>query len=629
MEVETLKTEDKTPYPHYLSKPEKSEMPRHMIAVDTEAHIEETEDGEIHTLRLGHAVEIRNNNGRWNETHYAFKTLDEFYAILDRHLNDKHKVRVVAHNMAYDYGILALDDYISSRKLTIQLFVLQPFIIKARNQKKGTLEIISSTNWFKLTLKETGKAFGIEKGEAPNFKNVSDDVLASYCKQDALVLARIMEGYIDFLKANDLGNFAPTIAGQALSAFTHKYMDEKTILLHRYKEITDMELASYKGGRCEVFQMGQLSNVFKVDVNSMYPFVMSDRSYPVKTISKKPVKLSLDSLNDIVHDESRFVIANVKLKLKEPAIAVKRDKLIFPIGDINECLCGPELKYILDNPDYGRIVSVTKACVYTAQPIFKDYVDFFYSIKRAKESDASVLMAKLFLNSLYGKWGQREHEDIEVEGPELQYMADSMRALGINSMFGKVGGIKRNFILVGSDLYTLPKADKDALARNSFPALASSVTAHARVYLDTLISCAGRENVFYTDTDSLFTNEAGYSALLSAGFIHDSRLGALKLEAVGDVEIKGVKNYIFTNYGFDAIFDVSQMKLKGVKKNAIEISPGVFEQMQFRTKKTRYSRGDKPGTIHLERVEKSIKGDYTKGIVNDSGRVSPLTLSET
>jgi hypothetical protein len=628
MPGEILRTDDRTTYPHFLNKPQKTEMPRFLIAVDTEAHIEETADGEIHTLRLGHAVEVNYARGKWTENHHAFRTLDEFYAILDKHIKDKQKVRVVAHNMAYDYGILALDDYISSRKLTIQAFVLQPFIIKARNQNKGTLEIISSTNWFKLSLKETGKAFGIEKDEVPNFKNVSDDVLASYCKQDALVLARIMEGYIDFLRSNDLGNFALTIAGQALSAFTHKYMDEKTILLHRYKEVTNMELASYKGGRCEVFQMGKLSNVFKLDVNSMYPFVMSEHSYPVKTISKKPVKLSLDSINDIVHDESRFVIANVKLRMKEPAIAVRRDKLIFPVGDINECLCGPELKYILDNPEFGTITSVTKACVYTAQPVFKGYVDFFYAIKKAKESPASVLMAKLFLNSLYGKWGQREHEDIEVAGPELQYMVESMRALGINSMFGKVGGTKQNFILVGADLYSLPKADKDALARNSFPALASAVTAHARVYLDTLISCAGRDNVFYTDTDSLFTNEAGYSALLKSGFIHDSRLGALKLEAVGDTEIKGPKNYIFTNYGFDSIFDVSQMKLKGVKKNAIEISPGVYEQMQFRTKKTRYSRGDKPGTIHLERVEKSIKGDYTKGIIDDNGRVSPLTLSE-
>jgi len=628
MEANILKTEDKTPYPHYLNKPEKSEMPRHMIAVDTEAHIEETEDGEIHSLRLGHAVEIRNIRGHWSERDFAFKTLDQFYSLLDSHIEDKQKVRLVAHNMAYDYGILALDDYISSRELTLEVFVLQPFIIRARNKNKGTLEIISSTNWFKSTLKETGKAFGIEKDEVPDFKNVEDKVLASYCRQDALVLARILEGYVDFLKENDLGNFAVTIAGQALNCFTHKYMPEDCILLHRYKEIMEMELSSYKGGRCEVFQMGPLSEVFKVDVNSMYPFVMSDYSYPVKPTSKKPIKMSVGTLHELVNDPSRFVIAEIEMKLKEPAIGVKRDKLIFPIGNIKECVCAPELRYLFDNPDFGEILKVKRAAVYTTQTIFKDYVDFFYKIKKAKQSDASVLMAKIFLNSLYGKWGQREHEEIEVEGPEMAYMADSMRALGINSMFGNVGGCRQNFILVGKDLYSLPKADKDALARNSFPALASAVTSYARTYLDTLIACAGRENVYYTDTASLFTNEAGYSSLLKSGYIHDSRLGALKLEAVGDCDIKGPKNYTFQNYGFDSIFDVSQMKLKGVKKNAIEVSPGVYSQMQFRTKKTRYSKGDKAGTIHLERVEKVIKGNYTKGIVGDNGKVSPLVLSE-
>lgn len=41
----------------------------------------------------------------------------------------------------------------------------------------------------------------------------------------------------------------------------------------------------------------------------------------------------------------------------------------------------------------------------------KDYVEFFYKIKSTRGLDANTkTIVKLFLNSLYGKWGQRKFE---------------------------------------------------------------------------------------------------------------------------------------------------------------------------------------------------------------------------
>ncbi|GAI25381.1 unnamed protein product, partial [marine sediment metagenome] len=46
----------------------------------------------------------------------------------------------------------------------------------------------------------------------------------------------------------------------------------------------DLERASYKGGRVECFFLGELKNdnYYILDVNSLYPFVMRNNSYPVK-----------------------------------------------------------------------------------------------------------------------------------------------------------------------------------------------------------------------------------------------------------------------------------------------------------------------------------------------------------
>jgi hypothetical protein len=605
-----------------------------MILVDTEAYITTDDNGiQSQTFRLGFCHILTREGDKWS----LFKELGEygvplwdvesFHEVLDRFLfrNQGIRVYVVAHNMAYDYAILKLDSYLSSRGLNISLFSnSQTFIISAQNMKEekviSSVVFFSSTNYYQMSLDKLGKIFGFSKGHIEDFTDVDDKTLMEYCKNDVNVLKELMLQHIKFLVDNDLGNFKTTIASQAMTAFRHRFMD-KELLIHVYEEILKMEMDSYRGGRCEAFFIGKINDIYKLDVNSMYPFVMKEFQYPVKPISSKPIENISISDFENAFDNKLFVLAECELKMKKPFIGCKRDKLFFPIGKLTQTITNPEIEYLLGHPEIGEITKVKKAVGYEQDFIFKDYVDFFYSLKSETDNQAIRTMAKLFLNSLYGKFGQKGHDSHErIEDEKLYRIINDVMQIANSYKIEYYDMDKENerkFIKIGKDLYEIIKKD-ELLANNSIPIISSSVTSYSRRYLWELMYSAGLKNVYYCDTDSLFCNETGYNNLKKNGFLSDNDLGKLKLEEVGNVEIFGAKNYHFND----------EVKLKGIKKNSIKLEENKYSQYQFLTKASRYRKAIPDGTVRVEPVIKEVSINYDKGVVCRNGDVKPLIFRE-
>lgn len=627
---------NKRVYPCYLSSNASCETPSRFVAVDTEASITKEDNREVHRLRLGEAYYVRRKDGRWRESRISFTTAKEFYEAVSKRLRKKEPLRIIAHNMAYDANLLDIGHFLSSAGFKLTKWVLEPYIIEGTSEY-GNIKILSSTNWFHSSLKDTGKIFGVEKSETPDFTNVDTETLREYCRQDAFVLARILERYIDWIKEKDLGNFADTIAGQAFACLRHKYLPPKSILLHREPEIERLERESYLGGRCEAFRLGTFEEVYKLDVNSMYPFVMRNNNFPVKMISGS-IPRNGDTIFDTIDNDynDKYVIADCLLELKENSIGVRRnDKLVFPVGKIKTALTSPEIKYIMDHPEIGTIHSIEKGAIYETMPIFRDYVDYFYDIKQHTEIEAEKLMSKLFLNSVYGKFGQKDHTDIvpiskDMSPKDRQFFELAkmdMEELGISSILSLYQGQICKYVMIGTEVYRAPSKTNES-SSDAFPAIAGAVTSLARLYLDSLIRIAQKENVYYTDTDSLIVTKEGYEKLRS--LIHPNRLGALKIEGVGDIEINGLKNYRFAchnaQYVFD--FDSPEIKLKGIRKDAVKVGEHTYRQSQWCTKASHLSKGHEPGTVVVEYIEKTISGDYDKGIVGTNGIISPFIFSE-
>ena len=610
---------------HYLKKNESNEMPTHVLAFDTEAYVYDS----IHEFRLGTAVYLRKTSTGWNQKDYIFNTIEEFYNIIDCHLHDKTILYVVAHNMKYDYRLTDLDKYLESRNFIIEQFVIsEQFIICASRENNQKIYFIDTMNWFPhVSLKVLGHAFGLEKMEIPDndFIHVTNEVLTPYYLNDSKIVALVVISFIEFITKYDLGNFNLTIAGQAFNAFRHRFMNEKSILLHGNQSVYDLEILSYRGGRCDIFKQGKFENIYKLDVNSMYPYIMKNYKFPTILLSQGIIKgngLSNEDINDI-YDDSKFVLANCDIEIAEPAIALKREKLIFPIGKIKSIpLTSPELKYVYE---HGRIKNINEIVVYESNDIFSHYVDFFYDIKCNSENPIRE-MSKRFLNALYGRFAMKEFGRIDeiTEINFIKEIEDTFKLTGEEQYYyyDSINDVRIKIMRIGNKIYSIkPKQNKQS--KQSSPNISSAVTAYARCYLWDLIKTCGLNNVYYCDTDSIFTNLAGYKNLESIGVINEKQLGLLKLEGIGNCILRGPKDYNWT----DIKTNKTSRVIKGVPSKAIMDNNGNFQYEQWVTGLNAY-KNNLHGGIAIKKITKTMKRNYDKGTIDDNGNVHPFKLEE-
>jgi hypothetical protein len=310
----------------------------------------------------------------------------------------------------------------------------------------------------------------------------------------------------------------------------------------------------------------------------------------------------------IKYTKNHIVIVECIVDTDEPVYCIKQDeRTIFPIGKFKANLAQASLLYAIENK---HIIKVMKYSVYEADYIFKDYIDFFYNLRlkhKAENNDVLQEMDKLFLNSLYGKFGQRTKE-MEVDGLWFKNTTGIIEVYGTNGV-----KIADRVTLAGESFLIYTKQEESF---NAFVAIASCVTDYARIDLWKLIKKAGRENVDYCDTDSLFLNKKGVDRLQDD--IDSKILGKLKLENTFKwLKINGLKDYDSD----------CKTTLKGIKKNAEKISNKTYRQLQFPTFRG-VIRSGMSGYIDIKTVQKTLTRLYTKGHVLPSGRVKPFVLDE-
>src|SRR4029077_14191401 len=164
-----------------------------------------------------------------------------------------------------------------------------------------------------------------------------------YCRQDTLIVERAMEWLMGIVSEGDLGGMAQTLPSLGMRAFRHRFMPHPPTI-HNYEPVLLLERAAYHGGRCEAWHLGPVAaEVFKVDVNSLYPSQMANKLHPVK-LKKLYPEGSLELL--LEHARYDFVIAAVTGGLTEPLVPLRKDKLLFPVGRFKTVLPSHELDLV-------------------------------------------------------------------------------------------------------------------------------------------------------------------------------------------------------------------------------------------------------------------------------------------
>lgn len=592
---------------HYLAANKGCEAPHAAIWVDTETDQIPVDEVTVrHVLRFGWACYQRTRlNGAWTEPEwFRFTNARDFWCWAESKARPKTRLFMFAHNFSFDAPVLGTFEILPERgwKLTRAIIESPPVILGWRREKT-TIQMLDTLNWWRMPLAKIGESIGLAKLKMPPL-DASAEEWDEYAKRDVEVIRVAMHGWWKFLEAYDLGGFASTLAAQALRSYRHRYMPAK-ILIDDDTQAIALARSALHGGRTEAFRLGKVrGRVHCVDVNSMYPAVMSRERFPARLVR---VFKSPDDDELAEWCVSHCVVALVDLETKRNRFAhVLGDKLIFPTGRFTEALTTPDLA---DALAHGEVRGCKWAAVYEAEYLFAAFVEEFYRLRMdaksaGNESDSWRL--KILMNSLYGKFAQRgERWEVIGEAPtkDIQQWAQIDFQTRKVRYFRSLSGALQERIREGE-------------AHDSHPAIAAHVTAYGRALLYKFLQDAGKEVCWYVDTDSLYVNDDGFNRLRAD--LDDKRLGALKHESTYDgMTIFGAKDYIIGG----------RKVTKGVRANATWVTDHEVSQEQWSTLRGLLRVQDVSApTTRL--ISKHLKRDYSKGIVGKTGKISPFVLHE-
>nr|AWA82154.1 hypothetical protein [Cantharellus cibarius] len=337
-----------------------------------------------------------------------------------------------------------------------------------------------------------------------------------YCEQDVVTLYQVIAKFseqIFILFRIDVLKY-PTLPLLAFGIYRNNFMgDAKIPLIHG--EMYDFLVQGYTGGSVDVYKPSG-NNIYRYDVNSLYPFVMKTSPMPIGNISYfegditqiNPQSFGIFEVEVTAPQNLHIPILQLRMHTQ------KGIHTVAPIGDWKGVYFSEEIK---NAKIHGYTFKVIRGYTFDKGFIFKDYVDFLYKLKvNSDKTSPDYTIAKLLLNSLYGRMGMSPYKEHHV-------LVSNKEALNIISKFevSNVIDFKNGKELVSF----FDHSGKDNL--NISVAISLAVTAMAKVHTSQFKTMKDI-TLFYSDTDSIDIDKP-----LPIKFI-GNELGKMKLEHIFD-----------------------------------------------------------------------------------------------
>ena len=450
------------------------------------------------------------------------------------------------HNLSYDYRFL-LDELenmgISQKIITSNSQILSS---KLYLKNKCVCELRDSYAITRHSLKNLCKHMSIIKSKKEydytkldkitdytNILNKTDrEELEEYLKYDLWSLYEIL---IHFHKFYDRTSLGLTTASNSMQEFESSNKEE----IKQNSVYDSFFRLSYHGGLTQVYKPFFTSehndysedHLYYYDVNSLYPFVMQNNTYPTGKIKV------IDSLN--INDCNDNFLCKAKIEIKEdynPSIPIFNNNILcFPKGKIKGFFTSIEIKYAIEK---GYNIDIEKLWSFENDSfIFTDFISKYYKLRKEyKKDDPENLIAKLTMNSLYGKFSQRDihSETVIVNNEDISSFLNE----NVFNLKKRVTPILMKEEGISNNIFTVENSEKKSYTQTH---ISCFITANARDLMFKKIDEILKEgyDVYYCDTDSIITNKKMASGI---------ELGEFKLE---DRIIKGVfplgKTYAYIN----------------------------------------------------------------------------------
>lgn len=362
----------------------------------------------------------------------------------------------------------------------------------------------------------------------PNTFNVKDETI-KYCLLDTRLTYNLAVEHI----RNSVGtingityNTVKCITVGSISKKLYNTCFQKDTLFASPDDLLINERRAYYGGRTSIFKkQHNHGDLYYYDINSSYPKAMT-KMMPYRVIRHATMNqtFNLDNV-DTIEDTTLYYISSYNYVGNDSNVInnlIERDEKnntqSYKNYEKNTVHWGIEVRSAVLN---NFVVKSYKFAEYEERPVFKSFAEYMYN-ERLKIKNSNPSRSKYFksiLNNLYGKFAQGQSNKTQLLNnfdDIFDYIGDDLQLL-IN--YTPIGDGQIGFVEY-----------KDVNTKDNYASLSrfsSYITACGRVALHQAMVNVGFENVYYCDTDSIFTTKK-----LDDSFISETELGKFKLECV-------------------------------------------------------------------------------------------------
>lgn len=342
-------------------------------------------------------------------------------------------------------------------------------------------------------------------------------IIEKYLKSDCVYLYDLVES---FIKTNGL---KLTIAGAAISDWEKMKVVEK---LNQTENDYDYLKKYYYGGRVECFKKGVfVKELTFIDITSAYPDTMLNNSHPYGAIT--------EITNYLPDSDSEISRSFIKLECVSQGAFPIREKsgLSFPKSDEVVKFHVTGWEYLMAKK-LGLISKIKILLVVELETEinFKQYVEKWFAVKNSAPKKSPIyILAKLMLNSLYGKFAQDSREYLALETVPINLVdvaIEDAKRRGKKAFPAGIIMTNQNMAIIGEE--------NDFIKFNNL-GTAASITGSVRAKM--MESLHKVKEPYYCDTDSILCESVGDVKLTSG-------LGGWELDAeVTQAAIAGKKMY--------------------------------------------------------------------------------------
>lgn len=534
-----------------------------------------------------------------------FQYLQDLEKITRSNFHKNHANRVTAnyfHNFSgFDSNFLLRYLILNSGKVTsnngrvISVDFTYTEYYEYKGEKKTatlTLKFVDSFQILPSSLAKLGKTFNKEEQKGVfDFSKVTEYNLDSiikeaiaYCNQDCLVLYQIMYKFNQLIFSNFKLNIwvFPTISSIAMAIYRSNYLGSFSIPQIPGDAFRQLKVG-YTGGSTDMYIPKFVESdkpLLYLDVNSLYPSIYGYTALPCGKVSyfAGDIYKLHDQYPDLIPKPNGFFYCYITApeNLEHPIIQIKHEKnTVSPTGKFPFLLYSKEIE---NARSLGYEIQVEGGYNFSdSQFLFKNYVDAIYKLRQSYSKENPMnLVAKLLLNSLYGRFGL----DTNFSTREL------MTSEEYDKFFKENGNKIVGTIELGGGLYYLEykedgKSDLQSGDDITSIAVSMAITAESRIFMSKFKNNPSLK-LYYTDTDSIFVeNSLKEIEDVVPGIIDNKQLGKLKLEcAISKAVFLAPKSYYYETVEGERV-----CKLKGVKRQVIAkyLEEGVINFEMFVT----------------------------------------------